>query len=74
MVSKVTKKPWYRSRTYWFNIFIAALTTFVSLLNLFADASVLPVLPDDWAAWVVALSVIGNFVMRSITAGGVSMK
>ena len=67
MVSSPDKKPWYRSRTVWFNIATGALT-------LLAMPEVMAILPPEWAKWFALGNALGNMYMRSITAGGVSLR
>lgn len=67
MVSTKDKKPWYRSRTWWLNIFSGVLA-------LAAMPEVLAVIPPEWLKWIALGNVFGNMFMRSITAGGTSLK
>lgn len=65
MTSSKEKKPWYKSRTYWFNIFAG----FIALLAMPEFAAVLP---EEWLKWIALSNVVGNMLVRNITAGGIS--
>lgn len=67
MISTKEKKPWYRSRTWWFN----AVTGGIAFVML---PEVTAILPPEWIKWIAFVNVAGNMVMRSITAGGLSLK
>ena len=67
MADKLKKKPWYKSRTYWLNIVTGALA--VS-----AMPEVAAVLPAESLKWIALTNVLGNMLVRNVTAGGISIK
>ena len=66
MTTKSTK-PWYKSKTFWFNILSTALV--IAAMPEFAN-----VLPSSMAPWLALGVALGNMVLRSITNTGVTMK
>lgn len=67
MISYTNTKPWYSSRTFWFNILSG-------LMIIAAMPEVSALLPEFWLKWLALFNAVGNLFMRSITAGGVSLK
>lgn len=62
-------KPWYRSRTLWFNAAVAALGA------LEAGAGLLqPYVAGNVYAWGLALLTAGNAALRVITTQGLTKK
>lgn len=59
----VAQKPWYCSKTLWFNLIAAAL---IALEAQFALLQ--PYLPGNVYAWVATVLTVGNAVLRVITA------
>lgn len=65
MVSNVVvaQKPWYQSKTLWFNLIAAAL------LALEAQFALLqPFMADNVYAWFATALTVGNAVLRVVTA------
>jgi hypothetical protein len=56
-------KPWYHSRTLWFNLIAAAL---IALESRFALLQ--PYLPGNVYAWMATVLTVGNAILRVITA------
>jgi len=63
-------KPWYKSKTMWFNIatVVAAGTAFVSS----NPAAFLPFLPEQSAPVILAVVGVINVMLRAVTTTGVS--
>ena len=62
-------KPWWKSRTLWFNAAVAALAA------LEANASLIqPYVPGNIYGYGVLLLATGNAVLRIVTAQGLSLK
>lgn len=59
----VAQKPWYCSKTLWFNLVAAVL---IALEAQFALLQ--PYLPGNVYAWVATALTVGNAVLRVITA------
>ena len=62
-------KPWWKSKTIAFNAIVAAL----GALELNARL-IQPYVPGNVYGWGVLILTVGNVVLRSITAAGVSLK
>lgn len=56
-------KPWYHSKTIWFNIIIAALTALEAVAGLLQ-----PLVPGNIYAYGMVLLTVGNAVLRIISA------
>lgn len=65
----VQTKGWYASRTIWFNVLVLALGVYSQ-----AAGSELPVAGEELEAVAIALSVIGNIVLRIVTDKPVGMR
>jgi len=61
------KKPWYKSRTLWFNAIVAALAALEAAFGAFET-----VLPGNVYAWMLALLTMGNAVLRVLTTQGIA--
>jgi hypothetical protein len=55
-------KPWYKSKTIWFNVLIAALTALEASFGLFEG-----ILPLNIYAVLATLLAVGNAVLRIIS-------
>ena len=64
-----TAKPWYRSRTIWFNAICTALGAAELSLGLLQA-----MLPVDAYAVLSFVLVVGNTVLRSLTAAPLAMR
>lgn len=62
-------KPWYRSRTLWFNAIVLALAAAEQQLGVLQG-----VLPGGLYAWLAFVLPIGNAVLRFITTTAVTFK
>lgn len=62
-------KPWYTSKTIWFNIIVAALATLEALTGLLQ-----PYLPQHWYAGVAVGLPVLNVILRIITNQGLAIK
>ena len=62
-------KPWWKSRTIWFNVASAALVAVEASLSVLQDAL-------GPYAYVVVVGVVagGNVILRTLTVQGVSRK
>jgi hypothetical protein len=60
------KKPWYRSRTLWFNALCLALAAAEAQVNVLQG-----VLPGGVYAWLAFVLPVGNAVLRMITSTAV---
>lgn len=60
-----SSKPWYRSRTLWFN----AVTAVLAGVELSFGVLQPVVSPEEYAAIVLGVTVV-NLVLRSVTAQG----
>lgn len=60
-------KPWYLSKTIWFNIVVASMAGVETSFQLLQ--SVLPV--QSYQAWLFIVTV-GNVALRAITTQGIS--
>lgn len=56
-------KPWYHSKTLWFNLIAAGLIALESQFSMLQ-----PYLPGSVYAWVATFLTVGNAVLRVITA------
>ena len=65
----LTTKPWWRSRTLWFNAICAALGAAELSLGLIKD-----VLPVDAHAVLAFVLVVGNTVLRAVTSTGLVVR
>jgi len=63
------RKPWYHSKTIWFNIIMAGLGTLEASANI-----VQPFVPGNIYGWGLLVLTVGNAMLRIITAQGVSLK
>lgn len=62
-------KPWWQSKTLWFNAIVAGLVA------LEANASLIqPYVPGNVYGWGMMILTCGNAVLRLVTAQGVSLK
>lgn len=62
-------KPWWQSKTLWFNVVVAGLAAVEANAHL-----VQPYLPGNVYGWGMMLLTCGNAVLRLVTAQGVSLK
>lgn len=63
------KKPWYKSRTLWFNAVVAAFAA------LEASASMIqPFLQGNVYGYALLILTVGNAALRIITSQGLSLK
>ena len=62
-------KPWWQSKTLWFNAVVAGLAALEANAHL-----VQPYLPGNVYGWGMMLLTCGNAVLRLVTAQGVSLK
>lgn len=60
-------KPWYKSKTLWFNAIIAALAALESSAHL-----VQPYLPGNAYGYGLMLLTVGNAALRIVTTQGLS--
>lgn len=63
-------KPWYKSKTMWFNIATVAAAGAGFIAG--NPTAFLPFIPADWAPAVLAGVGLVNVVLRAITTTGVS--
>ena len=64
-----SKKPWYKSKTLWFNVLVAALVA------LEASASMIqPFLKGNVYGYGLLILTAGNAMLRIITTQGLSLK
>lgn len=62
-------KPWWQSKTLWFNVLVAALAA------LEANGGLLqPYLPGNAYGWGMVVLSVGNAALRLITASAVTLK
>lgn len=64
----VPTKPWYRSKTMWFNALVAAATAAETQVQLLQ-----PLLPINVYQLIVFVLVTGNAALRTISAARISM-
>ena len=63
------KKPWYQSKTIWFNVLVAAFAA------LEASASMIqPFLQGNVYGYALLILTVGNAALRIITSQGLSLK
>ena len=62
-------KPWYQSRTMWFNAVGVTLFYFESQMHVLKD-----MLPATLYPWLVLLLPLGNMLLRSVTDTAVTLK
>lgn len=65
----MNRKPWYLSRTIWFNLIVLALASAETQLQVLKD-----VLPGGLYAWLAFVLPVGNAALRFITTTGVTLK
>jgi hypothetical protein len=63
----MNSKPWYCSRTLWFNLVILMLATAESQLNVLKDA-----IPGGLYAWLAFVLPVGNGVLRFISTTAIT--
>jgi len=56
------KKPWYKSKTVWFNVLVTASTVLSGVVGF---------IPSTYAGAIVAVNV-ANVVLRAITNGPIN--
>ncbi len=61
-------KPWYKSRTIWFNVIVAILIALETALHI-----VQPFIPGNIYAWSLLLLIIVNAGLRIITSQGLTL-
>lgn len=62
-------KPWWHSKTLWFNAAVAALAAIEANARL-----IQPYVPGNVYGWGLLVLTVGNTVLRIITTQGVSLK
>ena len=62
-------KPWYTSKTIWFNIIVAVLATLETFTGLLQ-----PYMPAHWYVAVAVGLPIVNVILRVITTQAISLK
>jgi len=62
-------KPWYRSKTLWFNAIVLALAAAEAQLNVLQSA-----LPGGLYAWLAFVLPVGNAALRFITTSAITVK
>lgn len=62
-------KPFWHSKTLWFNAIVAALAAVETNARL-----IQPYVPGNVYAWGLLLLTVGNTVLRIITTHGVTLK
>lgn len=60
-------KPWWKSKTLWFNAFIAALAALEAGANM-----IQPYLPGNVYGYGLLLLTVGNAVLRIVTTQGLT--
>jgi hypothetical protein len=63
------RKPWWRSRTIWFNAIVGGLATLEASAHLVAAF-----VPGNIYGWGLLLLSVGNAMLRIITTQGVALK
>ena len=63
------KKPWYKSKTIWFNIIVAMLAALEA-----SSAMIQPFVKGDVYGYALLILTIGNAGLRIITTQGLSLK
>ena len=61
-------KPWWTSKTLWFNALVAALATLEASSGL-----IQPYVPGNIYGWALMLLTVGNSVLRIVTAQGLAL-
>lgn len=59
----VAQKPWYYSKTLWFNLISAVLIALEAQFSLLQ-----PYLPGSVYAWIATALTLGNAVLRVVSA------
>lgn len=67
-VATTTTKPWYKSRTLWFNAIVAILIALETGLHI-----IQPYVPGNIYAWSLLLLIIVNAALRIITSQGLTL-
>lgn len=62
-------KPWWKSRTLWFNALVAGLAALEASANLMQ-----PYVPGNVYGYGLLVLTVGNAILRIITTQGVSIK
>ena len=62
-------KPWWKSRTLWFNALVAALAALEANARL-----IQPYVPGNVYGWGVLILSVGNALLRFATSQKVSLK
>ena len=63
----MAKKPWYRSKTIWFNIATAAVSTAAVIPAMVAEFGMSQEDAETLLKVALAVNIVGNFVLRSVT-------
>lgn len=63
------KKPWWQSRTLWFNAAVAGLAALEASANL-----IQPYVPGNVYGWALLLLTVGNAMLRIVTHQGLALK
>lgn len=62
-------KPWWDSKTLWFNIFMVALEGVELQFSL-----IQPYVPGNVYAWGLLITTVGNKILRVISAARLTLK
>lgn len=63
------RKPWWHSKTLWFNAVVASLGALEAGANL-----VQPYVPGNVYGWGLLLLTVGNAILRVVTNQGLTLK
>lgn len=70
-------KPWWKSKTFWFNVLMAVAAVAAQLRPIIDDL-VAAGYDADWVAPVRAAiafaTIIGNMILRAVTTGPVTLR
>jgi len=62
-VTVIERKPWYHSKTLWFNLIAAGLIAMETQFSVLQ-----PYLPGSVYAWIATVLTVVNAVLRVVTA------
>ena len=63
------KKPWWKSRTIWFNTIVAGLAAAEANANM-----IQPYVPGNVYGWGLMLLTVGNAALRFLTTQGICVR